>query len=519
MAQNRKADAMKIWIPAGALITLLIVLLIILSQSKIAPQNQTVEILPHNSYDKTIIIVMDIDYEPFSFIDADGNHNGFDVELINAAANIMEVNVEIRMMDWLNCNETIKRGEADIIAGLPYIPEGYEGVIFSRAFINDSFVSFGRENFHLLNHLNDKRLAHIYLGGSIQNFLEPYYLMENTAFYLTYTEALQSVIDGDNDYAIARFSVGRRILAELGETEVRAVGPVLFNSSKCLGIAESSAHLFEPLNAALTELLNDGTVNSLKNKWMGNYVEVISFNDFLTAYSNVLFSAAIFLIIIVSLVLLYLYRLKYQNRLAENELELAQSRISIMLSQIQPHFLYNSLVVIRQLCGIDPKLAEETVVEFSEYLRGNLESLTQKKLIPFEQELHHVRTYLSIEKKRFGDELNVVYDINYEDFKLPALTLQPIVENAVHHGVTKKESGGTVTIKTGQTEKEAVITVTDDGIGFDPENPPKKDNKSHIGLENVTSRLAAMCGGTLTVNSKPGAGTTAVITIPFMTLT
>ena len=221
--------------------------------------------------------------------------------------------------------------------------------------------------------------------------------------------------------------------------------------------------------------------------------------------------------------------------LKDRELELTESRIAIMLSQIQPHFLYNSLVAIKHLCLTDPKLAAETVVEFSDYLRVNLDSLAIKKPITFEQELRHVANYLSIEKKRFGDKLNVVYDIRVKDFTLPALALQLIVENAVRYGVTKKEQGGTVTIRTEESEHlpdehsqgskkpgdhkpggYVVISVSDDGEGFHLSNRIiKSDNeRSHVGLENVRNRLSIMCGGTLEIKSKLGIGTTAIMTIP-----
>ena len=203
----------------------------------------------------------------------------------------------------------------------------------------------------------------------------------------------------------------------------------------------------------------------------------------------------------------------YKSEVQKLENELLQKQISIMLSQIQPHFLYNVLVVIQQLCKIDPKMAEETVVEFSRYLRSNLDSLTLKEPIPFEQELHHVENYLAIEKKRFPDILKIKYDIEKKDFFLPALTLQAIVENAVRYGITKKEKGGTVKIKTHEAEGNAVITVIDDGAGFDT-NQRQQDGRSHVGIENVRKRLSAMCGGSMEIQSKPGEGTCVVIKIP-----
>ena len=202
-----------------------------------------------------------------------------------------------------------------------------------------------------------------------------------------------------------------------------------------------------------------------------------------------------------------------QEQIIELENELLQNRISIMLSQIQPHFIYNSLSAIKGLCLIDPELASKTIDEFSDYLRVNLDSLSINKPVAFERELSHVKTYLSLEKKRFGDKINIVYDIKVCDFLIPALTLQPIVENAVRHGITKREEGGTLTILTSITKSEVIVTVIDDGVGFESDKLEESD-RIYVGIKNVRKRLFAMCDGTLKIDSKPGTGTTAVISIP-----
>ncbi len=201
------------------------------------------------------------------------------------------------------------------------------------------------------------------------------------------------------------------------------------------------------------------------------------------------------------------------RRLQEKELELTENRIAIMLSQIQPHFLYNSLVVIQQLCDLDPAMAKEAATEFACYLRSNMDSLTIKKPIAFQQEIEHVENYLSLEKKRFGNRVNVVYDIQETDFMLPPLTLQPIVENAVRHGITKKEAGGTVTISTKLQNEEYVIIVADDGAGFCTDKK-LDDGRAHVGIENVSNRVARMCNGRLNIASTPGEGTEVTIFIP-----
>jgi sensor histidine kinase YesM len=150
---------------------------------------------------------------------------------------------------------------------------------------------------------------------------------------------------------------------------------------------------------------------------------------------------------------------------------------------------------------------------FAEYLRNNLSALDEPGLVSFETELSHVKTYLEIEKIRFEDTLEIAYDITCDEFYLPVLTVQPIVENAVKHGTSKKRSGGKVVISTLEDEKDYIISVSDTGCGFDP-SKPKNDGKSHVGIENVRQRLFNMCGGSLTIESEIGIGTLATIRIP-----
>jgi len=196
----------------------------------------------------------------------------------------------------------------------------------------------------------------------------------------------------------------------------------------------------------------------------------------------------------------------------EQELKAGQ-RIQIMMSQIQPHFLFNSLEVIRRLYRKDPKKADTALLKFERYLRVNMDSLTQEGLIPFRTELEHTRTYLELEQLRFPDELHIVYDLQCTEFSLPPLTLQPLAENAVRHGVREKASGeGTVTIAAREYGDRYEISVTDDGNGFDPDAVPGDDH-SHIGLNNVRERLR-YAGANLRIGAGPEGGTEAVIIIP-----
>lgn len=198
--------------------------------------------------------------------------------------------------------------------------------------------------------------------------------------------------------------------------------------------------------------------------------------------------------------------------LAIQQEQLTEQRIQMVTSQIQPHFLFNALSTISSLCSIDPKTAEKAIDNFADYLRINLDTIGEQKLIPFKTELKHTHTYLWLEQLRFGDDLKIEYDIQADDFMIPPLVLQPVVENAVKHGICKKEDGGTVTIKVTRENGEIKILVADDGAGFDTSKPLSKD-KTHVGINNVKHRLATLCGGSLTIESAPGAGTRATILI------
>ena len=193
----------------------------------------------------------------------------------------------------------------------------------------------------------------------------------------------------------------------------------------------------------------------------------------------------------------------------------ARQRMQIMLSQIQPHFLYNTLSAIQYLCAHDPKAAGETTEKFSRYLQGNMSALRSDGEIPFERELEHTKIYLEIEQIRFEDALQVEYDIACTEFSLPTLTLQPIAENAVRHGVRGRKGVGTVRIATREYPNRWEITVADDGPGFDLEAPVLTDDgREHIGISNVRDRLERISGGTLQIRSAPGSGAVVTIAIP-----
>ena len=192
----------------------------------------------------------------------------------------------------------------------------------------------------------------------------------------------------------------------------------------------------------------------------------------------------------------------------------AQQRIRIMISQIQPHFMFNTLSTIQALCLINPQKAADTVEKFGTYLRQNLDSLNQEDLIPFERELEHTRVYSDIENVRFSS-ISVEYDIHDTDFSVPALTVQPLVENAIRHGVRYKKDGYVVVRSYLRGDFHEII-IEDNGKGFE-ESDMHKTDRAHIGVSNVRERIEKMCEGTVDIDSKLGQGTSIIIRIPAST--
>lgn len=200
--------------------------------------------------------------------------------------------------------------------------------------------------------------------------------------------------------------------------------------------------------------------------------------------------------------------------LRRQELANEQLKVDLMLSQIQPHFLFNVLYVIQEICLADAEAASQAISDFSRYLRHNMDSISINTPIPFTEELEHVRHYVALQQLRFGDSLKVEYDLGPDNFNMPTLTLQPLVENAIRYGVRKSEEGaGTVTVRTMENEQFYIIHVIDDGPGFVPDKQ-LDDGMSHMGIKNVRERLQRVCGGELSIDSRPGKGTDVMILLP-----
>jgi len=183
---------------------------------------------------------------------------------------------------------------------------------------------------------------------------------------------------------------------------------------------------------------------------------------------------------------------------------------AIMVLQMRPHFICNTMTSIYCLCNQDPAKARQVVLDFTTYLRKNFTAVASSDPIPFSSEFEHVRAYLAVEQAQYEDSLLVDYDTPHIRFRVPPLTLQPIVENAVKHGRAPYAGPLRISIRTRKTDSGSEITVSDNGRGLDPAG----GSGAHTALENIRQRLSLMCGGSLTITPGSAGGTVVKITIP-----
>ena len=225
------------------------------------------------------------------------------------------------------------------------------------------------------------------------------------------------------------------------------------------------------------------------------------------------------MVIFVALMLFFLYEdirtrtiVKNINKLEHTKSRLAESRLTMMTAQIKPHYIYNSMNVIRELCYSDPDLAAETISHFSSYLQGKIEAFSGNGLTTFEREMSLVNEYIAIEYVDDNKKFKVDFDLKYTDFEIPALTVQPLVENAVKHGIDRYSDKSIVRISSFEEDGNIVIDVYDNATAEEGDDSLFAEKRG-IGLNNAAERLKLMCGGKLQISHDEN-GTSARIMIP-----
>ena len=220
----------------------------------------------------------------------------------------------------------------------------------------------------------------------------------------------------------------------------------------------------------------------------------------------VVFGMALFVIIMFGLILS-----DNMEQYMRQQREIANQRANVMVLQMRPHFIYNTMMTIYCLCKQDADKAQQVTLDFTDYLRNNFSAIASENPVPFADELKHTQAYLAVEQAQHEDNLFTNFDTPHILFRVPPLTLQPLVENAVKHGMKLEGAPLHIYVKTRKTNSGSEIVVENDGPGFNPAD----DNEPHIALNNIRQRLEMMCNGTLTISPRDGGGTVVTVLIPF----
>lgn len=230
-------------------------------------------------------------------------------------------------------------------------------------------------------------------------------------------------------------------------------------------------------------------------------------------------------VVFVSVEELYRYEID-KMEILKREAEKREMLLKVTLSQLQPHFIFNALGTARMMIRTDSEAAYNMLDDFTRFLRANLRALQENEMIPFSQELDQIKAYLNIEVRRFKNRIRAVYEIETTDFKIPPLSVEPLVVNAVRNAVQKNKDVGTVTLRTYRQEDTIILEVADDGIGFQMNiwstgQPEKEENQEEVGFDpeddsymsmtSICNRLKSMAGAVIQIESELGKGTTVHI--------
>ncbi|WP_091012508.1 MULTISPECIES: ATP-binding protein [Paenibacillus] len=200
--------------------------------------------------------------------------------------------------------------------------------------------------------------------------------------------------------------------------------------------------------------------------------------------------------------------------------EAIRTEMAFLQAQIKPHFLYNALNVIIATCAVNPDKATDLLIELSHYLRGSFDFQNRERLVPLTKELELVESYVHLEQARFEERLVIEYEVEPDvQLYLPPLSIQPLVENAIRHGVMERAAGGTVHLRIFKESEHVVVQVQDDGVGIPPERMAQvksgnTEGPGGVGLQNINRRLMSLYGQGLEIHSHVGKGTQIRFRIP-----
>jgi len=552
ISRLRQFDKLTVGLSALLLLLVLVMVTVVLSlhfRNAGKKTDPEVTLRAGNCFPRTLRVVGDMDYKPFSYFNEKSGPCGYDIELVIELANRLHCNVKLTLVNWNDAVKMIREKKADVILGCDWQDATVMDCNFTIPTFEEKFVVFQEKPFNVFSDLYSKRIA-VIEGCGLKGTLEKYQLWKRCVEYPSVTDCVRSVLDGKSDCFIAHHTIGEISLREFGDRGKRFNGRMDFASGQmCMGIAKDEHELFEKVNKELIEIRADGTLDRLERKWIGHFVEEVSLGSYLRKHPLTMFGV-INLSAIVVLVLIIMYFSMNRIRQERNRAIAAEQARNLFFSTVSHDIRtpLNAIIGFSELLkqGMDDKAERQSALEaittsgntLLELVNDilNLSKLETNKMV-FNLEMTDMAKLASGVMHSFDiavqpERVKLVADFD----TLPYLLVDPyrirqILFNLIGNAVKFTEQGE-IRLKI-RFEKETdgddglgklTFSVSDTGCGISPENQkmlmqpfvqvqgPNAQKGTGLGLY-ICRMLAIRMGGELTLDSELGKGSTFTVTL------
>ena len=552
MTKLRQFDKLTVWLSALLLLLVLVMVTVILFlHFRNAGKKADPEVTLHarNCFQKTLRVVGDMDYKPFSYFNEKSAPCGYDIELVFALANRLQCNVELTLVNWNDAVKMIREKKADVILGCDWQDAAVMDCNFTIPTFEEKFVVFQEKPFNVFSDLYSKRIA-VIEGCGLKGTLEKYQLWKRCVEYPSVTDCVRSVLDGESDCFIAHHTIGEICLREFGDRGKRFNGRMDFASGQmCMGIAKEEHELFEKVNKELIVIRADGTLDMLERKWIGHFVEEVSLFGYLRKHPLTMFGV-INLSAIVVLVLIIMYFSMNRIKQERNRAIAAEQARNLFFSTVSHDIRtpLNAIIGFSELLkqGMDDSAERQSALDaittsgntLLELVNDilNLSKLETNKMV-FNLEMTDMAKLASSVMHSFDIAVHPERVKLVEDFDaLPYLLVDPyrirqILFNLIGNAVKFTEQGE-IRLKIRFAKEtdgddgfgKLTFSVSDTGLGISPENQkmlmqpfvqvqgPGAQKGTGLGLY-ICRMLAMRMGGELTLDSEFGKGSTFTVTL------
>lgn len=471
-----------------------------------------------------IRVMVDDDFAPLSFYDKDkGKYAGASVDLFENMADMIGLPytfIRDESLSWSDKVNRVKNKEIDLLFPISMTPTRQKFGLFSQPYYSTYYsVITKTENAKEIKHAQE--LLHekvgIVKGTSISDFIETILPKEQITFFDSDRLMYHGLENGDIEYIIQNENV---FLEDYYENE-------LFDLTAAYRILESpkyycyffaKTHEMEKLISIMNRAMNYFDASEMVEKYKVGESDLR--NRYIEQKRNQNLIAFVLLIALIVLLLFVFGFVRTKKFSKKLEKEAAMNEMAYLQSQIKPHFLYNALSAIMAFCYTDSEKAGELLNSLSKYLRIVFNTDNRGELVTLQREIELVQSYVDIEKARYGERLQTIFEMDETclQHKIMPLIIQPLVENAIRHGIMKKAQGGTVRLSVQSNGESMEVTVTDDGVGMSEQKIKeilsRKETVFGVGLANINQRLGHFADNKLTIESKEGHGTIVTFSLP-----